>query len=354
MLAVMRALCLHRYGGPEVLAMADLPDPLPGRGQVRVRVHAASVNPKDVLVRKGKFKLFTGERFPLVPGYDLAGVVDHVGAGALSLQRGDEVWGMIQRWAGGACAEYAIVPVDELDRKPAGLSMAQAASLPLVALTGLQALRDVARIQPGERLLINGASGGVGTAAVQIASAALGVHTTAICSERNRALVTSLGAHEVLPYDLEPLGGRSPLGGLAPLGEDSAQRRPAQQQFDVIFDVFGNLRFEDARTYLAAGGRYVTTVPSPESLARDVLGRAVGAASRLMPGAGPRRARLVVVKSRARDLAILRGWVERGVLRPVVDRAWPLAEARAAHEYLETKRARGKVVLAVVASEPDQ
>lgn len=335
MLAVMRALCLHRYGGPEVLAMADLPDPLPGRGQVRVRVHAASVNPKDVLIRKGKFKLFTGERFPLVPGYDLAGVVDHVGAGALSFQRGDEVWGMIQRWAGGACAEYAIVPVDELDRKPAGLSMVQAASLPLVALTGLQALRDVARIQPGERLLINGASGGVGTAAVQIASAALGAHTTAICSERNRALVTSLGAHAVLPYDL------------APLGEGSA-RHP----FDVIFDVFGNLRFEDARAYLAAGGRYVTTVPSREALARDVLGRAVGAASRVMPGVGPRRARLVVVKSRARDLATLRGWVERGLLRPVVDRAWPLAEARAAHEYLETKRARGKVVLAVVDGEP--
>ncbi|GAB4530246.1 MAG: NAD(P)-dependent alcohol dehydrogenase [Haliangiales bacterium] len=347
MLAVMRALCLHRYGGPEVLAVADLPDPLPGRGQVRVRVHAASVNPKDVLVRKGKFKLFTGERFPLVPGYDVAGVVDHVGAGAFSFQRGEEVWGMIQRWAGGACAEYAIVPVDELDRKPAGLSMAQAASLPLVALTALQALRDVARIQPGERLLINGASGGVGTAAVQIASAALGAHTTAICSQRNRALVASLGAHAVLPYDLEPLGGRAAQS-------RPAEHRPGRRQFDVIFDVFGNLRFEDARAYLAAGGRYVTTVPSREALARDVLGRAVGAASRLMPGAGPRRARLVVVKSRARDLAILRGWVERGLLRPVVDRAWPLAEARAAHEYLETKRARGKVVLAVVASEPNQ
>jgi len=314
----MQAVLYDRFGPPEVLRLGELPAPTLRRGEVLVRVHAAALNPKDVLVRKGKFRLLAGRRFPRVPGYDLAGEVVTSHHTVSDLTAGARVHGMVNAWRGGTCAELCAVPANELAPWPPGLSAPEAAALPLAALTALQALRDQLRLRGGERLLINGASGGVGTVAVQIARI-LGARVTAVCSARNAALVQELGADAVLDYtQTDPLAGAT---------------------WDAIFDVFGNLDIRRVRPALRRGGAYVTTIPSSRTVL-DV------ARSRLR---GP-AIRLVVVRSNRADLVQLGAWVADGRLRPVLDRVLPLAESRAAHAVLETKRARGKVVLTLDAA----
>jgi NADPH:quinone reductase-like Zn-dependent oxidoreductase len=313
----MKAIRHHRYGPPEVLALEEVAEPIPARGQVRVRVHAASVNPKDVLVRKGKMTLFTGKRFPRVPGYDVAGVVDALGPGVRSFAVGDEVYGMVQAWSAGAYAEAVVMPEGELAPKPKRLSMIEAASIPLAALTALQALRDLLRVRPGQRVLINGASGGVGTLAVQIGSV-LGGRVVAIASSKNEELLRELGAHDVAPYDRVSL-------------------RELEGPFDAIFDVFGSAPYPKVKRLLGPRGRYVTAIPKPGTVLRDLATRFTR-----------RPARLVVVRSNRPDLEHLARWIDAGKLHPVVDRVLPLADAAEAHRYVETKRARGKVVLQVV------
>ncbi len=312
----MKAIRFHRYGDPDVLLFEDAPEPRPGRGQVRVRVSAAALNPKDILTRKGRLR-WVPRRFPRLSGQDLAGVVEAVGPGVRALRVGEPVFGMIGGFGAGACAELAILRTDEAALLPRAASMVEAASVPLAGLTALQALRDILRVQPGETVALNGASGGVGVYAIQIAKI-LGAHVVAVSSSRNEAFVSDLGADEVLPYDEAPLVERS-------------------RTFDCVFDIFGTAPYERALRVIAPRGRYVSTLPRPGIIARSF-------ASRFRADL---EARLVLVRSRARDLARLAQWIDDGRLRPVVDRVWPLEEAAAAHAYLETKRARGKVVLEV-------
>jgi NADPH:quinone reductase-like Zn-dependent oxidoreductase len=310
----MRALLYRRYGSADVLEVGEIEAPRPGRGEVLVRVHAAAVNPKDVLVRKGKFRRITGRRFPRVPGYDLAGEIEAVGSGVQGFTVGAPVFGMINRWAAGATAELAVLPEGELAPKPARLSWAEAAAVPLAALTALQALRDLGRVGPQTRVCINGASGGVGVFAVQIARI-LGAHVTTVSSARNLELCTRLGADEALDY-----GSQDPL--------------QPNQPYDVFFDVFGNQPFEAARCALATRARYVTTIPKPKTMAQNVLTRL-----------SRRPVRLVIVRSNRPDLETLAGWLEAGELEPVIDQVLPLEAGADAHRHVETKRARGKVVL---------
>ena len=223
---------------------------------------------------------------------------------------------MVQAMRGGTCAELVAVPTDELAPRPRGLSAERAAALPLVALTALQALRDLGELRAGQRLLVNGASGGVGTVALQIARAR-GAQITAVCSAANAAMVRALGADEVIDYNEQD----------PTIGE---------RRYHVFFDTFGNRRYADARRVLLDEGRYVTTVPNAHSLRQEVLGRL-----------GLSRARLVVVRSRRRDLENIATLVEVGVLEPIIDRVVPLEKSAEAHAYLETRRARGKVVLTV-------
>jgi NADPH:quinone reductase-like Zn-dependent oxidoreductase len=218
-----------------------------------------------------------------------------------------------------AAAEHVSVPATELAPKPQTLDFAEAASLPLAGLTALQALRDDGDVQPGHHVVIRGASGGVGTLAVQIARA-LGAHVTGICSAKNRPLVEGLGADAVRAYDEG-----DPLGGLASV--------------DVFFDVFGDLGFPRARRVLAPEGVYVCTLPRFQT-ARDV---ALALFSR-------QSARLVVVRSNRADLEVLARWVDDGRLRPVIDSTFPLEDIGAAHRRLETRRCRGKVVIDVASA----
>lgn len=310
-----RRIELPRFGPPEVLSLAEVPRPRPRRGEVLVRVHATGVNPKDCMVRKGKFRLFAGTRFPQSLGHDFAGEIAACGPGVDDPPPGTAVFGMRNGWRVGAYADHAIAEPDELAAMPGHLAWEQAAAVPLAAQTALQALRDLGGVKHGDRVLINGASGGVGTFAVQIARI-LGAHVTAVCSARNADLVRGLGADTIHDY---------------------AQSDPLTlvEAFDTWFDVFGNKSFPSARPALTRRGTYISTVPD---------GRSVGwhLATRLSPG---RRGRLVVVRSRRRDLEALARWMEAGHLHPVIERTYPLAEAADAHALVETKRARGKVVL---------
>lgn len=311
--ATMRAVVIDRYGGPEVLRQATVPRPVPTRGQVLVRTRFVGVNPKDVIVRKGKFKVATGKKFPLIVGHDIAGEVVEVGAGA-DLAEGDRVFGMINDFAGRAYAQFAAVDAQQLAKVPSSIELRVAAAVPLAAQTALQALRDDARIEAGQKVLINGASGGVGVFAVQIAKI-LGAEVTAVCSQRNTDLVTELGADRVVDYTQTELV-------------------ELDATFDAIFDVFGNYNFDKLKHLLEPRGIYVQTIPSGRILrdvARTLLRR--------------KRAKLVLVKSRRDQLDWLRQQIDTGSLRVVVDRSFSLEDAAEAHRYIETKRARGKVVL---------
>jgi NADPH:quinone reductase-like Zn-dependent oxidoreductase len=314
----MHVVEYDRYGDPDVLVVRERPDPIARAGRVVVRVRAAALNPKDVLTRSGKLRLFSGRRFPKQVGYDWAGEVAELGRGVTGLAVGDPVFGMIQSWTAGACGERVEVEPDELARKPASLDWEHAAALPLASLTALQALRDLGELGPGRRVLIHGAAGGVGVHAIQIAKA-LGAHVTTLTSAAGLDAARALGADEAI--DRETWRPGAPAASAA---------------FDMVFDVFGNRRFDELRPLLTSRGTFVSTVPKRHV----VLARFRTAFTRP-------RARLVVVRSRRADLEWLAGLVERGGLRPVIDRVLPLAEIAEAQRYLATRRARGKIVLRV-------
>ncbi|XOZ32388.1 NAD(P)-dependent alcohol dehydrogenase [Halomonadaceae bacterium KBTZ08] len=316
----MKAIVYRAFGQPNVLEWVDdWPEPTVGPGQVQVKVRAGALNPKDILLRKGTFRSFLGfldrEPLPRISGLDMAGVITRVGDQVRGLVVGQPVFGMSNRFHGGVHAEYAVLEADEVAPCPSGLAFSDAAAIPLAGLTALQALRDCAGVQPGHRVLINGASGGVGHFAVQIARN-LGCHVTAVCSERNLKFVTELGANEAVDYQQTP-----------------APAIPGP--FDAVFDVFGNYRARDFSDSLTRGGRYVSTIPGARSLPAEGLAR-VGV---------QKRSRLVVVHSNRADLDVLRQWVEEGRLRVHVDEVYPFYHAEEAHRHIETRHTRGKVVM---------
>jgi NADPH:quinone reductase-like Zn-dependent oxidoreductase len=252
-----------------------------------------------------------------VPGYDLAGEIIEAPSGS-GLTPGMPVFGMVEAWCAGTCADQVVVPVTGLAPKPESLTMIEAAALPLVSLTAIQALRGLARLRSGQTVCINGASGGVGTVAVQIARA-LGAEVTGVCSGRNTDLVRSLGSHHVIDY--------------------TEQHPLATGRYHVFFDAFGNLSFGQARQALESRGIYISTVPGARIFVDSVLSRL-----------GRQRAHLVIVRDSRTDLDQICTWVDQGLLRPVIDRVLPLESSAEAHTYLETRRARGKVVLDLMAS----
>ncbi|MBW2456558.1 MAG: NAD(P)-dependent alcohol dehydrogenase [Deltaproteobacteria bacterium] len=310
----MKAVQLHRYGAPEELRYESVALPTIAANEVLVQVAATSVNPKDCLIRKGKFRFLTGRRFPIRLGNDLAGTVVDRGRDVNTLDLDQPVFGMTQGMVGRAYAEYVAVRTDQVAPAPAAIPLTEAGALPLVSQTALQALRDLGRIVPGHQVCINGASGGVGTVAIQIAKA-YGAHVTAVCSSRNGSLCRDLGADQIAAYDAEDL-----LASTA--------------RFDIFFDVFGNHSFGATRHLLRPTGQYISAVPSP----------ATGWAALRTRWSG-QRAHVVVVRSRRRDLLTIAELVQTGQLRPVIDRSLPLSEAGQAHAHVQTKRARGKVLL---------
>ncbi|MCO8276124.1 NAD(P)-dependent alcohol dehydrogenase [Actinoplanes sp. TRM 88003] len=331
----MKAIYQEKYG---VLGLEDVAEPEPGRGEVRVRVRAASVNARDWHVMRGDPYLgrlmlpaVMGPRGPRrrIRGTDFAGTVESVGAEVDRFRPGDEVYGDLGD-AHGAFAEYVCAPADEIEFKPAGLSWEEAASMPLAGGTALMGLRDVGRVRAGRSVLINGASGGVGTFAVQIGRA-LGGSVTAVCNPRNVELVRSLGADDVVDYT---------RGDFTRLG----------RRFDVVFDLVGNRSLSDLRRAVAPGGVLVLSGGGTSRGRAQVFGP-----MRLIIGAqiaaklsrsGPQ---IVVLATRpSRDLLTgLRELAESGRLTPAVDRTYQLAEVPEAIRYLELEHARAKVVITV-------
>ncbi|MFN2563607.1 MAG: NADP-dependent oxidoreductase [Gemmatimonadaceae bacterium] len=321
--ATMRAVQLDRYGPSEVMEVRTVVVPTPGPDQVLVRVHASGLNPKDALVRSGALRLLTGRTFPRGTGYDFAGEVAGLGQGVGDLEIGDRVWGFLDGYLGGAAAEYVSVPRTWLARMPERLGWVESAALPLVASTALQALRDVARLGAGERLLIKGASGGVGSAAVQVGKAR-GAYVTALASGAGLDHCHALGADVLVDY-----------------------RRTAptslSQRFDVFFDCIGGSPYREYRRLLRRGGRWVSTIPAAWFYPVAPLSRILG------PLLGQPILRFVIVRPVRADLEEIARLVDRGLLRMPVTATYRLDEIRAAHDAVAERHGRGKRVLVVSA-----
>lgn len=324
--AGMKAVVQRRYGPPEVLEYTDVGRPVVGDGDVLVRVRAASVHPGDYFVLTGVphiVRLAFGLRRPRcpIPGRDVAGVVEAVGPAVTDLEPGDEVFG----WSTtGTLAQQACVPADQLVRKPGRLTMAQAAVVPTSALTALQALRDIANVRPGQTVLVTGASGGVGSFAVQIAKA-FGAEVTAVGSIRNVDLVRSLGADHVVDYTRTDF-------------------TCTEKRYDVILDNVEAQPLADVRRALTPTG---TLIPNSGRGGRWLgpLGRIVKA--RVLSGFTRQQLKPFLSVGKRQDLLTLADLLATGQVTPVIDRTYPLDEAADALRYVGAGHTRGKVVITV-------
>jgi len=320
----MKAIVQDTYGSPDVHELRKNNRPLVGNGEVLVRVRSASVNPLDWHAMRGKPFVVRlagyGLRKPKNPvlGVDVAGLVEAIGPNVTKLRPGDEVFG----WCQGALAGYARAPEDHFVAKPANLTFEQAAAVPVAATTALQGLRDIGLLQSGQTVLVIGASGGVGTFAVQIAKA-LGAEVTGVCSTRNAEMVRSLGADHVIDYSREDFIG----GG---------------QRYDLIFQLAGTRSPSHCRSVLTPKGTLVLCSGDGRASGIDrILGAMVSS-----PFVSQRLVTWVATLNPA-DLLTLVGLIEAGKVTPVIDRTYPLAETAAAIRYLEEGHSRGKVVITV-------
>jgi NADPH:quinone reductase-like Zn-dependent oxidoreductase len=328
----MRAIVQDKYGPPaEVLELKDIAKPSVKDSEVLVQVHAASVNPADWHLVRGEpyiARLDMGLRKPKhsVLGCDLAGRVEAVGAKVTTIQPGDEVFGSPFGHGFGAFAESCVLASEDLlELKPSNLAFEQAAAVPLAGVTALQALRDHGQIEPGQNVLIIGASGGVGTFAVQIAKS-FGATVTGVCSTRNVDMVGSLGADRVIDYTQE----------------DFVEEG---QRYDLVFQVGGSRSPADCRRALTRKGTLVAISGESGGHWIGPVGRAIKAV--VLFRFVSQRLAIFTVKPNRDGLRHLKGLIEAGELTPMIDRTYALTEAQEAIRYLEERHARGKVVLTV-------
>ena len=319
--SVMRAIVYSRCGPPDVLHSEEVAAPIPADDQVLIRVHAAALNPLDWRLMRGgpapiRWLLNRGSK-KTIPGRDVAGRVVAVGRKVTRFQPGDEVFGLCV----GACADYACASEAALARKPARVSFQQAAALPIAGLTALQGLRDRGKIRAGQRVLVNGAAGGVGTFVVQIAKA-FGASVTGVCSSGKLDLVRSLGADRIIDYTREDF-------------------TDSERNYDLIFDNVGTRALLKVRRVLSPTGTCV--IAGAPKKARAIVGLLVRAVS--LSCLGRRKFRFFLARRSAADLAVLGELVGSGRVTPVIDRQYSLAEVPQAMAYLEQGHAGGKVIV---------
>ena len=313
----MKAVVFNKYGGNEVVEVKDVLTPVCGPEDVLIKVHAAGVNPVDWKVRSGHLKIMTGRAFPKILGNECAGEIAETGSQVKKFKRGDAVIGRPSVRRLGAFAEYACVSATAVFPKSKIISFEESACIPIAGLTALQALRDRGRIASGKKVLINGASGGVGHFAVQIAKI-FGAEVTGVCSGTNAEFVTSLGADRVMDYATQDFTSGS-------------------GRFDIIFDAVAKSTFGACKKALAPNGVYISTLPSAAiMLSQYVTGFFTDS-----------RAITIMVKANEADLRWMADQVAARRIRVVIDRAYPLVQAKEALAYSESGKVRGKIVLKV-------
>lgn len=313
----MKAIIHTQYGSPGVLKLVEIEKPTPAANEVLIEIAAAAVNQADNHLLSGMLRYSTGLLKPKhqILGSDIAGRVVAIGSNVQQFQVGDELFGDISEHGRGGFAEYVAVPEFALVPKPANLSFAQAAAVPMTAVTALQGLRDKGQIQPGQKVLINGASGGVGTFAVQIARA-LGAELTAVVSTRKIDMARSLGAGQVIDYTKENFTQNG-------------------RQYDLIFDTVGNHSVGDYKRVLKPNGRFVTTAFLPSLL---ILGPWFSIT-------GGQKMSNMMAKPNQADLLFIKKLLETGEIMPVIDTCYPLSEVSAALKYIAQGHAKGKVII---------
>lgn len=330
----MIAAFIERYGRDQRLQVGNFPDPQPGPNDVLVSVRAASVNPVDFKVRDGQLRFLRPYRFPLILGHDCAGEVAAVGANVTKFHVGDRVFSRPRNGRIGTFAELIAIDQSEVAAMPSNLTFPEAASLPLVGLTSWQALGDVAKLGPGQTILIQAGSGGIGTFAIQLAKY-LGAEVWTTTSGKNEALVRSLGADHVINYR-----------------EDRFEK--VVSELDVVFDTLGGESLDKAFAVIKPGGWVVSISGTPDHHTAQDMG--LGFWKSLVLGAvglriqrKARRAhahyRFIFMKPLGDQLAQISELVERGAIKPVVDQVFSLSECQSALDYSESGRARGKIVI---------
>jgi NADPH:quinone reductase-like Zn-dependent oxidoreductase len=311
----MKALVINQFGSAEQLQIQEVAMPLPANGEVLVRVHAAGINPVDFKIRNGSMKMISGKKFPRILGGDVAGVVEQAG-NSEDFRPGDKVFAMLSI-KGGAYAEFATIKENQLCHIPDGFTMTEAAATPLAALTALQAFQKSNGLKPGDKVLINGASGGVGSFAVQIAKA-MGAVVTGVCSSANADFVKSLGADKVIDYTKENF-------------------TKTKEQYNTVFDAVAKSSFGRCKKIIVPGGKYVSTLPNN--------GLLITQAFNFMRRT---KAHFIMAKPSGNDLLIIADFMKQGLIKPVVQQAFLLQDGAKAHRLIETERVRGKLVLTVI------
>jgi len=322
----MKAIVRDRYGSPDVLELKDVKKPEIDDDGVLVRVRAASINAFDWHMMRGSpylVRMMSGLRRPksTAMGRDLAGHVEAVGKNVAEFRPGDEVFGS----GVGALAEYVRGTAENFAPKPAGLTLEQAAAISMAGRTALQGLRDAGQIRPGQRVLINGASGGVGTFAVQIAKA-FGAHVTAVCSTKNMDQARSLGADALIDYTREDF-------------------TRSGQRYDLILDVAASGSESSRRRVLEPSGILVGVGAADGGRTAPIVIGLIGTA--VLSRVRKQKTPFFIAKSSKEDLLVLKELIEAGKVRPVIDRRYPLSETAEAMRYLEAGHARAKVVITV-------
>jgi len=320
----MKAIVRTQYGPPDVLQFAELEKPAPTENEVLIKVYAASVNPLDLFLLRGAplIRSIPGLRTPKckIVGCDIAGRVEAVGRDVKQFKPGDEVFG-VTGFEGGGFAEYVCAMEDKVALKPGNRSFEDAAAVPIAALTALQGLRDYGRIQPGHKVLIDGASGGVGTFAVQIAKA-FGAEVTAVCSTSKVDTARTIGADQVINYTQEDF-------------------RKSGQRYDLILGANAHHSIFDYTRALNPDGIYVLVGGSVFRIFQGML------MAPLVSRMGHKKVRFFIAKINQKDLVFLKELMEAGKVVPVIDRSYLLSDAAEALRYLEERHARGKIVLTV-------
>ncbi len=313
----MKAIVIREWGTPQVLKQQELENPIPKPNQILIKVFASGINPIDWKQRRGNHRFILGSPFPIVLGYDVCGEVIEIGEKISSFKPGDIVFGNLDNKYGGALAEFAVGHEHCFAHKPDNVSIEQSAAVTLAGLTALQALRDKGNLLPGQTVVINGTSGGVGHLALQIAKI-LGAKTIAVSGSNSKTFVESLSPDKYIDYNQVDI-----------LNTDISA--------DIFFDVAGNQSFLKTKHLLKPGGIYVSTLPRPKILLHKLT----------QPFSKRKKVKTLLRKTNTKDLRILAKWLEEEQLKVCIDRIYNFSDASLAHEHAEKGSIKGKVVISI-------